>query len=418
MVPIVIRAGNLWDGVSERPAGPGEILVEGPTITAIGKSVSVPDGAEIIDLSGYTVMPGLIDCHIHLTLRPEFMGNFWKHSPSYKALLGAEALLLLLMNGFTTVRDCGDMDLHGFSVRDLKLATEQGIIAGPRVICSGHMISSRGGHMSALQSLSPDSNAWENCLADGQEEIRRVVRREIKWGAEWVKYAASGGFSSIGDDPTQVTYSQDEMAVLVQTARDFNRPVSAHVLGDEAVKRSVLAGVRSIEHGSMMSQETSGLIAERGVFVVPTQIAAVRSARLIDETGRGLPDMPAHVRDKLRKYRNNILDSAQYLAKSPVKIAFGTDLGILPYSINGATEFSEMVTNGIAPERALRAATSVAAELLGREDIGHLAPGRCADIVAVSGNPFENIAVMEHVNFVMKAGVVQKREGDFPYRVT
>ena len=136
MIPVVIRAGNVWDGIAKKPLGSREILVLGETIAEIGKSVQIPDGAKIIDLPDHMVTPGFIDCHVHLTLRPELIGNFWSYSPPYKALLGAEALKTLLMNGFTTVRDCGDMDLHGFTVRDLKLASERGIIPGSRLICS------------------------------------------------------------------------------------------------------------------------------------------------------------------------------------------------------------------------------------------------------------------------------------------
>lgn len=412
MRPVVIRAGRFWDGVADEPAGHTEILVRGATIAEVDDTVSHTRDADIIDLSGFTVMPGLIDCHVHLTLRPEITGTFWRYSPGYKALLGAGSLGILLRNGFTTVRDCGDMDLHGFTVRDLKSATEQGIIAGPRMIISGHMISSRGGHMSALQSLSPDSGGWENCLADGPDEIRQLVRREIKWGAEWVKYAASGGFSTDGDDPEQVTYTQEEMDVLVGTARDLKRPVAVHVHGDEAIARAVRAGVRSIEHGCMASEKTLQEAERNGTFVVPTQLAAVRSSRLADDDAYWESlHMPPAVRAKIRKYRETILESSRGLAKSSVKIAFGTDLGILPFAINGAREFSEMVTNGIAPVRALRAATSVAADLLMRQDIGVLAPGRCADIIAVKGNPFEDIALMEEVSFVMQAGIVRKQNG-------
>jgi len=412
MTPVVIRAGNVWDGITDKPLGPREILILGETITEIEKTVREPDGAEIIDLPGHMITPGFIDCHVHLTLRPELIGSFWSYSPSYKALLGAEALKTLLMNGFTTVRDCGDMDLHGFTVRDLKLASERGIIPGSRLICSGHMISSRGGHMNAMLSLAPENHPWENCLADGPDEIRRVVRNEIKHGAEWVKYAASGGFSTAGDDPLQVTYTQEEMNALVAAARDFNRPVAAHVLGDEAVHRSVLAGVRSVEHGSMASAGTLRLMEERGVYIVPTQLMATRPARMADDEAYWkVLNAPAHMQMKMHKYRDALLDGARSIAESPVKIAFGTDLGIFSYRTNGAREFGEMVTNGITPERALRAATGMAAELLRRDDIGVLAVGRCADIVAMPGNPFEDITVTETVDFVMKGGVVAKRAG-------
>jgi len=410
--PIVIRAGNFWDGISEKPLGPREILVLGETIAEIGKSVSEPEGAEIIDLHGHTVTPGFIDCHVHLTLRPELLGSFWSYSPSYKALLGAEALKTLLMNGFTTVRDCGDMDLHGFTVRDLKIAGERGIIPGSRLVCSGHIISSRGGHMNAMLSLAPDSHPWENCLADGPDEIRKVVRNEIKHGAEWVKFAASGGFSTAGDDPLQVTYTQEEMDALVAAAQDFNRPVSVHVFGDEAIRRSVLAGVRTVEHGSMISKETLRLMEKNGVYIIPTQLMATRPARLAaDDAFWQALNAPAHMRIKVRKYQDALLEGARNIASGKVKIAFGTDLGIFSYRTNGAGEFFEMVKNGITPVRALRAATSVAAELLQRDDIGVLAPGRNADIIAMPGNPFKDITVTERVDFVMKSGTVTRRDG-------
>jgi tryptophan 2-monooxygenase len=412
MKPVVIRAGNFWDGISEKPIGQREILVIGERIAEIGKTVREPKGAEIIDLPGHTVTPGFIDCHVHLTLRPELLGSFWSYSPSYKALLGAEALRMLLTNGFTTVRDCGDMDLHGFTVRDLKLACEQGIIPGSRLVCSGHMISSRGGHMNAMLSLAPDSHPWENCLADGADEIRKVVRNEIKHGAEWVKYAASGGFSTAGDDPLQVTYTQEEMNALVAAARDFNRPVAVHVFGDEAIRRSVNAGVRSVEHGSMVSTETLRLMEEKGVYIVPTQLMATQPARMADDdTYWTTLNAPAHMRVKMRKYQEALIDSARNIASSKVKIAFGTDLGIFTYRTNGSAEFHEMVTNGIAPVRALKAATGMAAELLQREDIGVLATGRNADIVAMPGDPFTDITVTEKVDFVMKSGIVVKSAG-------
>jgi len=410
MRAIVIRAGNVWDGAADRPLGPREILIRDGTIAEMGKTVDMPEGAEVLDLSGHFVMPGFIDCHVHLTLRPELVGNFGSYSPSYKALLGAEALRTLLLNGFTTVRDCGDMDLHGFSVRDLKMASERGVVPGPRLVCSGHMISSRGGHMNAMLSLAPDSHPWENCLADGPDEIRRVVRNEIKHGAEWVKFAASGGFTTAGDDPLQVTYTQEEMNALVAAARDFNRPVSVHVYGDEAIRRAVLAGVRSVEHGSMISRETIRLMEEKGVYIIPTQFMAARAARMAyDDQFWKAMGVPAHMQQKAQKYRDTLLDSAGIIASGNAKIAFGTDLGTFSYRTNGASEFGEMVQNGISPVRALRAATGTAAELLLRNDIGILAPGRCADIIAMRNNPFEDITATEHVDVVIKGGIVVKR---------
>ena len=406
----IIRAGTIWDGVSDAPLGPRDILIKDGFIKEIAENIPVPEGAEVINLHDRMVMPGLIDCHVHLTIRPEISPTFWSHSGSYKALLGAQALRIILMNGFTTVRDVGDMDFHGYTTRDLKIALNQGIISGPRLVTSGHMISCRGGHMDVTVLLSPYCDTRENCLADGPDEIRTVVRNEIKWGADWIKYAASGGFASPSDDPVEVTYTREEMDTLVATAAQLHRPVAAHLHGDDAVRMSVLAGVRSVEHGAMASKETLALIEKKGVYLVPTQYAGVRSARFADSDAYW-DEMGASqfMRMKIRKYKDALLETAHHLAKSNVKIAFGTDLGVLSFTINGATEFGEMVANGISPTRALRAATSMAAELLMKDDIGTLAPGKCADIIAVPGNPFEDITVMEKVNFVMKAGIVYKQ---------
>lgn len=411
MTPRVIRAGAVWDGQSDALQGPREILVGQGAISDISDEVTVPEGADIIELPDQVVMPGLIDSHVHLTLRPEMIPNFWSYPPGYKALLGAEALKLHLMNGFTTVRDCGDMDPHGYIVRDVKMAVDRGIIQGSRVIPSGHMITARNGHADISTLLSADCHPWQNCLADGTDEIRRVVREEIRWGAEWVKFAASGGFSTPSDDPVDVGYSQEEMDCLVTTARQFRRPVAAHLHGDDAVRMAVLAGVRSVEHGLLASLDTLKLIENTGIFVVPTQYAGVRSARLADsEEYWESMGSNSYMKMKIRMYQDRLLENARNLAESKVKIAFGTDLGLLPYRLNGALEFREMAENGISPVRALRAATSVAADMLMRPELGVLAPGKAADLIAVPGNPFEDITVMEKVGFVMKAGTVYKAE--------
>ncbi|MFN8992517.1 MAG: amidohydrolase family protein, partial [Pseudomonadota bacterium] len=216
--PVVIIAGNLWDGVADAPRGPAEILVENGRIAAIAPNVGRPSGAQVVSLPGRMVTPGFIDSHVHVTLRPELEDKIFDLSSSAKALLGVEALGTLLDRGFTTVRDTGDMDIHGYTTCDLARALAQGQIVGPRLIPSGHLLSARGGHGDGTPLLGADSRPWQNSLADGVEEIRRVVRTEIGRGAQWIKFAGSGGFSSPADDPSQVTYSQEEMNVMVSTA--------------------------------------------------------------------------------------------------------------------------------------------------------------------------------------------------------
>lgn len=407
--PVVIVAGNVWDGLAEKPLGPMEILVENGKISAIAPDVGRPEGAKIVSLPAHTVTPGFIDSHVHVTLRPELEDRIFDLSSSAKALLGVEALAILLNNGFTTVRDTGDMDIHGYTTNDLARALAEGRITGPRLIPSGHLISTRGGHGDGEPLLGADSDPWQNSLADGVDEIRKVVRREVSRGAQWIKFAGSGGFSSPADDPSQTPYSQEEMNVMVGTARDLGIPATLHVYGDEGIRRALNAGVRGIEHGNLASKDTLAIMEDKGIYLVPTQFAVIRQARLIDDDAFWkAADKPPYVRRKYRKYAPQLMEAARNIAESDVNIVFGTDIGTFSFDTNNAGEFGEMVANGISPVRALKAATSMAAEMLQMPDIGVLAPGKVADIVAMPGNPFDDITVTEKVDFVMHDGVIHK----------
>ncbi len=407
---VVLVADNAWDGVANAPLGPTEVLVQDGNIAAIGSSVERPAGAREVRLpKGYFLMPGFIDSHVHLTIRPQYEGAVFNLSSAYKAILGVQALDTLLSYGFTTVRDLGDMDIHGYTTSDLSRAVAQGVIPGPDVIPAGHIISARGGHGDATALLGADSDATQNSLADGVDEIRKVVREEINHGAKWIKFGGTGGFSTPSDDPSQVPYSQEEMNVLVETAADLGVPVTPHAYGDEGISRAVKAGARSIEHGSLASAATLQEMERKGVYIVPTQMEVVRHARLVEDDSLWAAERkPPYVRAKYRKYADGILKSRKALADSKVKIVFGTDIGTFSYATNNAGEFKEMVTNGIAPLRALQAATSTAAEMLQLNDRGQLAVGKRADIVAMPGNPFDDITVTEKVDFVMKQGHVYK----------
>jgi imidazolonepropionase-like amidohydrolase len=406
----ILIASNAWDGVSDKPLGPTEILVEDGRIAAMGKSVPRPAGARIISLpAGYTLMPGFIDAHVHVTLRPQYEDQIFNLSSSYKGLLGVDALRTLLSHGFTTVRDVGDMDIHGYTTGDLARGLREGLFEGPELIFAGHLISARSGHGDGSPLLGADSHPTQNSLADGVDEIRKVVRQEVARGAHWIKFAGTGGFSSPADDPSQVPYSQEEMNVLVGTARDLGIPATPHAYGDEGIRRAVTAGVRSVEHGNLASPATLKLMEEKGIYLVPTQFAVIRQARLVDDDPFWkAADKPPYVRAKYRKYSAQLLEAAKNLAASNVKIVFGTDIGTYSFDQNNASEFKEMVTNGIAPLRALKAGTSMAAEMLNLPDRGVLALGKRADVVGMPGNPFDDIAVTEKTDFVMQNGVVRR----------
>jgi imidazolonepropionase-like amidohydrolase len=318
-------------------------------------------------------------------------------------------LRALLMNGFTTVRDlgCGDVD---YPTIDLRNAVAAGIVEGPRMLVAPHLISARGGHGDFSGMVADEYQGCcrqlELAAADGGDEIRTRVRQEIRAGADWIKFGATGGFASPSDDPGHATYSQEEMNVLVATATDLDVPVTPHSYGDEGIQRAVRAGVRSIEHGNLASPGTLRMMEDAGVFLVPTQHTILSGAR------RGNDDpiwmaLPEHSQRKLDRYRGTLLDAAEHLAGSNVRIAFGTDAGMFPHHDNW-WEFPMMVSNGISELRALRAATSEAAALLQRDDLGVIAEGKIADLIAMPGDPFADIDATGQVDFVMKNGVIYK----------
>jgi len=310
------------------------------------------------------------------------------------------------------VRDLGCAD-PDYPTIDLRNAVESGILEGPRMLVAPHMISARGGYgdfsgmcgMIAAEYQEP-ARTLELAAADGFDEIRTRVRQEIRAGADWIKFAATGGFASRFDDFSQATYSQDEMNVLVATAGDLGIPATPHGFGDEGIQRAVRAGVRSVEHGDLASAETLRMISENGVYLVPTQYAVLSRARR-NEDDPFWAAVPEYARRKVRKYRDAFLDAAQRIAASEVRIAFGTDAGMFPHQDNWR-EFSTMVSTGISPLRALQAATSVAAELLGLDDLGVIAEGKVADLIAMPGDPFTDIEVTGRVDFVMKNGVIHR----------
>jgi tryptophan 2-monooxygenase len=404
----VIIADQFWDGLADTPVAAMQIRIENGQITAIAPSVDQTN-AQVINLKGHTLTPGFIDCHVHSTFcegDPNSPESPYMQTVAQMALYSLGPLKTLLMNGFTTVRDVGCPDPEFVTV-DIKKAIANGLIAGPRLLVCPHLISAQGGHGDFTSLVAYQFHPEKFEVADGDAAIIRMVREEIRSGADWIKFCSTGGFSSPSDDPSQTTYSQEEMNTLVSTARDFGISACTHAYGDEGVTRAVNAGVGSIEHGNLASAQTLQLMEQKGIYIVPTQYTILDKARNANNDAYWQNRSPwQHA--KYQKYSTQLLDSAQNLANSNVKIAFGTDAGTFPHK-NNWMEFPAMVQNGITPLRALKAATSVAAELLKQPNIGVLAVGNSADMVAMPGNPFEDINVTGQVDFVMKQGVIYKQ---------
>jgi len=401
----VLICGAVFDGVSEELRGRTEILVRDGLISEIGPSVDRPDGSDLIDLSERTVGPGFIDTHVHLTMDASNLAQQTVESSAAKALKGLSLAREYLSYGFTTLRDLGSMDPE-FPTVDLRDALDAGLVEGPRLIVAGHIISASAGH-GDLRSFY--ASRWDlpvSTIADGPAEIRRLVRREHAYGSDWIKTANAGGYFSVGDDPARPTWFDDEMEALCSTARLLGMPVAVHTGAAEACKQAIRCGARSLEHAYLIDDEAVTMATRKDAYIVPTmQMTQEDLAEL--EAGT----LPCQAVWKFSRDNQRILEAQRLVASSDVKVAFGTDCGMFPFS-HGIREFQAMVHAGLSPIRALQAGTSVAAELLGRDDIGVLKPGACADIVAMPGNPAEDIAATARVDFVMRAGAVHRRPGD------
>ena len=403
---IAIRAGKVLDVRTGNYAVDQIIWIEGDRIKAIGNasdiSSKLPPATKMVDLSKSTILPGLIDCHTHLTMTPYDSGPAGLHrSYPRQALTGARNARVTLEAGFTTVRNVGAAGYSDIALRD---AIKAGDVPGPRMLVSGPPLSITGGH--GDQNFLAPQFAWsDDGVADGVDGVEKKVRENIKYGADVIKFMATGGVLSEGDNPALAQYSPEEMKAIVDTAHGLGRKVAAHAHGAIGIKYAVLAGVDSIEHGSYINDEDIQLMKEHGTYLVPTVYLEDWLTENVQALGL-TPNMIEKAKLVLPIAQQNL----SHAFKSGVKVALGTDAAVYPHGLNGH-EFGKMVQMGLSPLQAIQAGTVNAADLLGWSDrVGTLEPGKYADIVAVQGDPLADVHLLENVQFVMKGGEVIKNK--------
>jgi len=403
----LIHAGRLVDGRADRAGGPATIVVADGRIIAVEPGLRAPGpGETLIDLSGSTVLPGLMDMHTHVSqeLGPDsYIDRFTLGAPQV-TLQSTVYARRTLAAGFTTVRDLGDSHNVSIALRD---AIARGDVVGPRIFTSGKSIATTGGHADPTNGwaahIAGDPGPREGVI-NGVAEARKAVRQRYKDGADLIKVTATGGVLSLAASGENPQFQQDELDAIVATARDYGFHVAAHAHGAEGMKRAVRAGVHSIEHGTYMDDEVIRLMKQHGTWYVPT----IHAGRFVAEQSAVPGYFPDIVRPKAAAIGPQIQDTFTRAHRAGVKIVFGTDCGVGPHGDN-AREFEYMVEGGMSPIDAIRAATSVAAEFLGVADrLGAIEPGKLADIIAVEGDPLADISRMRAVHFVMKEGVVYR----------
>jgi imidazolonepropionase-like amidohydrolase len=399
---IVLLAGRLIDvqrgTVLEKPV----ILVEGDRIKAVGQGLAIPRGATVIDLGTATLLPGLIDCHTHLTFEPgSYYEDLFRKSAIDAAVLCHLFARRTLEAGFTTVRDVGAEEFVDIALRN---AINEGRVPGPRMQVATLGVGSTGGH-NDLTGFSPylDFKGFSG-IADGPEEVRKLVRLEVKNGADLIKMMATAGVLSEEESVGNPQYSLEEMKICVEEAARWGKKVAAHAHGAEGIRMAVQAGVASIEHGSLLDEEGIRLMKERGTFLVADIYNHEYIMKEYERMG-----YPAKLIEKERQIGDLQRENFRRAVAAGVKTAFGTDAGVFPHGQN-ARQFAFMVKYGMSPLQALRAATFEAAALMGWSDrMGAVAAGYYADLIAVAGDPLRDITELERVTFVMKGGLVYKR---------
>ena len=408
---VYVKAGHLFDATSDNLRDNVVLVIDGERITRIAPAseIPIPSGAEVVDLSRAWVLPGLIDCHTHLSFRADQYDPIMevKLTPFDYGFYAVVNAGRTLQAGFTSVRDVGSPP---FLAVDLRRTIDEGFIPGPRIVASGPPLSITGGHgdlngfaPAVSNSMYPAERDFE--IVDGPDQVRHVVRAQIKYGVDVIKILATGGVLSQGDKPGAEQLTYEEMKAAVEEAHRTGRKVAAHAHGAEGIKDAVRAGVDSIEHGSVIDAEGIEMMKAHGTYLV----ADIYNDDYI--LGKAVEfGLPQENVDKEKMVGRLQRENFAKAVAAGVKMAFGTDAGVYPHGDN-ARQFHYMVKFGMTPAAAVRAATSSAADLIDRaKDVGTLEAGKYADLIAVSASPLDHVEALEHVAFVMKGGKVYKDE--------
>ena len=399
----------MFDG--HRMSAPGIVVVTGATILGVGADAPVPSGAQVIDFGDATLAPGLMDAHTHLSYPSTddfrlFVLDSLQKTIAERTLLATENLKKTLMAGITTARDVGSTDFMDVGLRN---AVRAGVIPGPRMLVAVHAIGSTGGHCDfqggfRMGVFGREADPQDGVI-NGPDEARKAVRLDVKYGADVIKTCATGGVLSLTDAVDTPQLTQEELNAIVDEAHALRKKAAAHAHGAEGAKRAIRAGIDSIEHGTFMDDEALDMMKARGTVFIPT-LMATQGGR--EKLSKGT--YPPAVEAKMRAAIEAINGTMKRAIAKGVKIGMGTDAAVYPHGRN-TEEFHMLVDLGMPPIDALRAGTSVDAELLGIQDrLGTLESGKLADVVAIPGDPIQNIRQMEKIVFVMKEGIVYRND--------
>lgn len=406
---IKVVCGKLYDGIRDEIRGKSEILIEDGVILEVGEHTLSPTGTRIIDLSGLTVTPGMIDAHVHASFFDwrEIPKDTVYYSDGMRALAAAECARKALAGGFTTIRHVGWFR-EDYSL-DVKRAVDAGFIRGARMIVAPHFLCTPGSHGDPSQSVATNpalSGFLEKqypTMGSGAEFFRDAVRHEVKIGADFIKIMATGGFFTPNDSPEDKQLSDEEMAAIIETAHALNRTVTAHAYTGDLITTLAELDIDGIEHASLIDKDTIRLLEEKDIYVVPT-LCPYDEIVLLDE--EKLAEKSPEFQRKLRHYRDRLVESRRMLFESSIRFGYGTDLVVGYQNYECGREYSAWLRNGISPYRALRAATAENARILGISDrVGTIEPGKLADLAGWSRDLLTDDKALLDCAFVMKEGV-------------